>query len=455
MSKRLWHSAAFRLALLSGVLVIISVTAFAAVFYIGTIHSLEKRINQKIQLLTGRLLDEYEKNGLQAVERGINYYLNDGVDFDTETFLLTDSRGRELAGNLSSWNDLTAGPFDRVLDREVFRYGLPTNARVVLHKLPEGAILVVGRDMKNVNTIIQRLWRTMAAGCLLGLILAIGGTIFFRNQLQERLGAIRQTIETVKAGDLATRIPVPESEDEFARLSIEMNGMFDKIEHLMEGVRHVSNTIAHNLRTPLGRIRGHLDEALRENPERTALAEAAEFSLIQLDALTVVLNKLLQIAEAESGTRRQPFASVAVRDIVTDVVELYDAVAEDQGITIRTRIEGDPRTVGDRDLLASALANLLDNALKYGGNAVTIDVHAVPQAGSVTLVVEDNGPGIPAEERSKVVKRFYRLDQKIPGTGLGLSIVTAIAHLHGTTLQFEDAAPGLRTRMDLPLAAPA
>jgi len=135
------------------------------------------------------------------------------------------------------------------------------------------------------------------------------------------------------------------------------------------------------------------------------------------------------------------------------VIELYDAIAEEQGVTLATKIDGDPRTLGDKDLLASALANLLDNALKYGGRTVTIEVHASPQTETVTLIVRDDGPGIPAEEREKVIQRFYRLNHSVAGSGLGLSIVAAIAHLHGATLHLEDAAPGLLVRIVLPLIA--
>ena len=306
--------------------------------------------------------------------------------------------------------------------------------------------------MKDLNGIAKLIWRTIGIGCVIALVLAIGGTILFRYLLERRIGAIRQTVEEIEAGNLAKRIPLSGVEDEFDRLSEELNRMLDRIERLMDGVRHVSNTIAHNLRTPLGRVRGHLDEALRAGAETSRLTEAAEFSIEQVDGLIIVFDKLLQIAESESGTRRQPFKPVALREVVTTVVELYDAIAEAQGITLTIRVEGDPKTLGDKDLLASALANLLDNALKYGGNTVTISVREMPETGIVSMAVQDNGPGIPAGERPKVTQRFYRIDQSVPGTGLGLSVVSAIAHLHGAALQLEDADPGLLARVILPLS---
>ena len=233
----------------------------------------------------------------------------------------------------------------------------------------------------------------------------------------------------------------------------DINAMLDRIEELMEGVRHVSNTIAQNLRTPLSRVRGHLDEALRANDSGKPLAEASQRAIQEVDALVIVLEKVLQISEAESGTRRQPFEWVHLREVVANVVELYDALAEEQGVKLLTRIEGDPKTLGDRHLLAIALANLIDNALKYGCGCVTIGVHAV-LPGRVTLTVRDEGPGIPAEERPRVLQRFYRLNDRVPGTGLGLSIASAIAHLHGASLCLEDAVSGLLVRVDLPITPP-
>jgi signal transduction histidine kinase len=307
--------------------------------------------------------------------------------------------------------------------------------------------------MKDLKEIEQLVWHAIGVGIVVALSFAVGGTILFRRLLERRVGIIRRTAEEIEAGNLSRRIPISSVEDEFVRLGNDINRMLDRIEQLMDGVRHVSNTIAHNLRTPLGRIRGHLDEALRIGGESAHLASAASLAIEEIDALVILLAKLLQIAETESGIRRQPFEQVALREVVTNIIELYDASAEDQDITLAAKIDGDPKTLGDKSLLESALANLLDNALKYGGRAVTIELHASPQDKTITLIVRDEGPGIPLEERQKVIKRFYRINHSVAGSGLGLSIVAAIVHLHGATLQLEDAAPGLLVRIILPLIA--
>lgn len=450
---KLWRSVAFRLAVFCGVLVMGSTAVFSAAFYFGTIREMDREVDRKIASMSERLTNNFEASGLEALQREIQIILTDKFDVDTEIYFLGGPDGQKIVGNLSDWKELTA-PFDQLIDREVIRDGLSSSARLVLHKLPNGDIFVVGRDMKDLNSIAKLIWRTIGIGVVIALVLAIGGTILFRYLLERRIGAIRQTVEEIEAGNLANRIPLSGVEDEFDRLSNEMNRMLDRIEHLMDGIRHVSNTIAHNLRTPLGRIRGHLDEALRTGAETSRLPEAAQFSIEQVDSLIIVFDKLLQIAESESGTRRQPFKPVELRAVVNNVVELYDAIAESQGITLTTEIKGDLKTLGDKDLLTTALANLLDNALKYGGRAVNISVRETPETGTVSMVVQDDGPGIPPEERTKVIQRFYRLDQRVPGTGLGLSIVSAIAHLHGATLHLEDAGPGLLARIVLPLNVP-
>jgi signal transduction histidine kinase len=325
--------------------------------------------------------------------------------------------------------------------------------------LPDGTMLVVGRDLRDRLEIESLVWRALAIGGLCALLLAILGALLFRRQLQARIAAIRHTAREIEAGDLSRRIPVSSTNDEFARLGHDINQMLDWIEHLMDGVRHVSNAIAHDLRTPLGRIRGQLEEALRPGQRGAQLTTTAGSVIKQIDELIGVFDRLLQIAEAESGTRRQSFAPVQLEAVIADIVELYDAEAEERGITLIAEMEGATATLGDKALLASAVANLIDNALKYAGDGGRVLVQTLREPDSVSIVVEDNGSGIPTTERARVVERFYRIDssRSVPGNGLGLAIVSAIASLNWGSLQLEDAAPGLRARLVLPrieIAAP-
>jgi signal transduction histidine kinase len=334
------------------------------------------------------------------------------------------------------------------------RNGRPSLSRLLPRLLPDGSILVVGRDLQDQREIERLVWHSLLAGGAAALVLAIGGALLFRRQIEHRVGAIRRTALQIEAGDLSRRIPISDVEDEFARLNRDINRMLDRIEHLMDGVRHVSNAIAHDLRTPLGRIRSGLEEALSSGNSIAQLAGTARFAIQQVDELIRMLDRLLQIAEAESGARRQSFALVSLGSVISDVIELYDATAEEEEIALTGDIKGRPIALGDKNLLTSALANLVDNALKYAGSGSAVQVRAVEERDTVSIVVQDDGPGIPPTERARVIDRFYRLDESrsLPGNGLGLSIVTAIASLHSGELDLADASPGLIARVILPRA---
>jgi signal transduction histidine kinase len=449
--RRIWNSVAFRLALGHAVLAIASISVIAAVAYFGTVGVLARNTDAKLQAVSARLADQFRTRGADGLQQEIERLLADGVEQDTEVYLLVDSDGRKLAGNLEDWRPL-ASESGRLEDRSFTRDGRPSLSRVLPSLLPDGTLLVVGRDMRDRLEIEGLVWRALVVGGVCAVVLAILGALLFRRRLEARLAAIRHTAREIEAGDLSRRIPGSGYDDEFERLGREINQMLDWIEHLMDGVRHVSNAIAHDLRTPLGRIRGQLDEALRPGKGGGELQTTARAAIGQIDELVQVFDRLLQIAEAESGTRRQAFAPVRLEPVIADIVELYDAEAEERGITLVAEVDSAATTLGDRSLLASAIANLIDNALKYSGAGKTIRVRTIRDAESVSIIVEDNGPGIPASERQRVVERFYRIDssRSVPGNGLGLSTANAIASLHWGSLQFEDASPGLRARLVLP-----
>jgi signal transduction histidine kinase len=443
MVRRL-GSVAFRLALGYGVLVVGTMAVISAALYFGTVIVIDRGIDATLSKISEQLIDRFETGDIQALQRKIQQLLTDSIDQDTEVYALLDAGGHDIVGNVTGWG--RGAPLDRLTDQMIVRDGRPSTSRLLPHRLSNGDVLVVGRDLHDVREMEQLVVRA----------LLVGGAALVRRQLEHRMAAIRHTALEIEAGDLSRRIPVPDADDEFTRLNRDINRMLDRIQRLMEGVRDVSNAIAHDLRTPLGRIRNRLDEVLRPGATTEQLREAAGTSILGIDELIVVFDKLLQIAEAESATRRQCFQPVALKDIIMDVVDLYDATAEANGVIIAVDVVGEPTTLGDKDLLASATANLVDNALKYGGSAATtLRVGAREDGETVSIVVQDEGPGIALEERPKVVTRFYRLDRSrsLPGNGLGLAIVTAISHLHGGRLALEEAAPGLIARIVLPRAA--
>jgi signal transduction histidine kinase len=341
-----------------------------------------------------------------------------------------------------------------MLTSDVLRDGRRVRARLYLRPLDDGGLLIVGCDLSDREAVGRLVWRSLAVGAALSLVLTALGAVLVRRAIGRRLGAIRHTAAQIEKGDLSPRVPVS-GNDEFALLNSDINRMLDRIELLMDGVRHVSNAIAHDLRTPLSRIRGRLDDALRHPPTVDSLSGAAHGAIDDIDALIRLFEGLLQIAEAESGMRPSTFERLDLQRIACDISEMYEASAEECGVRLAAAPATPLYVDGDRNLLASAVASLIDNALKYAGPQAAITVRTELYQGRAAIAVCDNGPGIPAAELGKVSQRFYRVDKSrhLPGNGLGLAIVSATAVLHGGSLALEDAAPGLIARMLLPLAA--
>lgn len=445
---KFWHSSAFRLSLICGAIVVVSVMLISVALYLRTVGVLERNADEKIMLISERLSTIANTENLTEVTRKITLALSDGVDSDTEIYFLGDPNGRKIAGNINSIASLY--PLEKIIDQRVIRDGRPSQGRLLIRRTHAGNYLVVGRDMSDLNEINTLIWKAIGIGSLLAIALSIGGMLFFRTQIEKKIWVIRHAAREIETGDLRSRIQISEDGDEFSRLSQDLNRMLDRIEHLMDGVRHVSNNIAHNIRTPLGRVRAHLDEALRGDTDKQQLRAAGESAIYELDSLISLLGKLMQVAEAESEIRRQHFQIIDMCEVLNSLLELYDAVAEEMEINLQMRINGTPTIFGDKELISCAIANLLDNAIKYAGKNARIDFHLEEKHQEVTLLVKDNGPGIAAAEREKVLQRFYRIDHKRPGHGMGLSIVSAIVKLHGGHLSLDDALPGLIVRLDLP-----
>jgi signal transduction histidine kinase len=446
---RWWSSIAFRQALLFGALVVFTMTVLLVIFYVQTIGVWQRRIDSQIDTTTQRLVEYHERRGSAALATHINNLLGDGIDSDTEVYTLVGPDGQFVAGNLAVTGEISS-PTHRISERRVVRAGRASQSRLRVARLNDGSILIVGRDMQDRHQLEQLIRGAILSGAIVTLLMAVVGAVLFRRQLEHRIGAIRATAVQIERGDLAQRVPISAQQDEFARLSRDINAMLDRIHALMEGVRHVSNTIAHNIRTPLSRVLARLYTAQNAADPAQALPAAVGFAIAEIQDLNVVFDKLLRIAEVEAGARRQTFAEVSLNAVAVNALELYDAVAEEKGLTLKHTLDAQPMVTGDGDLLANAVANLIDNAIKYTPSGGTIHVDTRCEGATVTLTVRDNGRGIPAEERTRVGARFYRLDRAVPGWGLGLASVLAIARLHGGNLQLGDARPGLIATLVLP-----
>jgi signal transduction histidine kinase len=299
--------------------------------------------------------------------------------------------------------------------------------------------------------------RALLSDALLWALLVVAamasvGALVVRSLFRRTLANVSATAAAVAAGDFAQRVRLSGRGDELDQLAETINDMLDRIGRLMEGVREVSNAIAHDLRTPITRARTRLEDAALHAETVPDLRAAIERATVDLDGIVAVFQALLRIAEIEAGSRRAAFAHLDLAPLIADVAELYGAVAEDKGVTLAVQAPEQLSTYGDRELIQQALANLVDNAVKFSPAGSAVQIAASATATGVQIVVADQGPGIPATERDRATERFFRgeVARHTPGSGLGLALVQAVAQLHGGTLLLKDAGPGLVAILSLP-----
>jgi signal transduction histidine kinase len=310
----------------------------------------------------------------------------------------------------------------------------------------------VGRDLSDITRLENVIWRAFGWSMVLVIALGVLAGFIVTKRVLSRIDSMTETTRAIMEGDLAGRLALTGSNDEFDRLAENLNTMLDRIGDLMEGIRQVSNNIAHDLRTPLTRLRNNAEEALRVGRTvedgRNALVDV----IAEADGLIKIFNALLMIARAEAGQLRDGMTNLNASEIVSEIVELYEPVAEDQGLTIKTVITAPLPLYGSRELIGQAVANLIDNALKYGAGSTEISVRASRNDVNIVIEIADRGAGISEGDRARVTERFVRLEasRSQPGSGLGLSLVAAIARLHRGSLELADNHPGLMARLILP-----
>ncbi len=456
VNLKLLTSSTFRLGAVYLTVFAISVAAILGYIYWNTAILLEQQIEDTLEAEVQGLAEQYRQRGPSGLLDIVNLRSRQS---EGGVYILTNSIGRRVAGNLP------ALPAEAVGERGVidFQYPYETATGTVQHtaraffiQLDGGLRLVVGRDVeerRRFNDIIRTslLW---ALG--LTLVLGIGGGLLTSRNFLRRIDRINDASRTIMAGDLALRMPVSGSGDEIDRLSSSLNDMLDQINRLMAGMKEVSSNVAHDLRTPLTRLRARAEDALRSGKPEDHRA-ALEANIAEADSLLATFNALLSIARAEAGQAREGLHPTDLVPLAEDVAELYGPIAEDAGGQLDLAIPGSAIVRADRQLVAQALTNLIDNAIKYGRNAQTgapvIRLSIEPQpGGGQAIVVSDTGPGIGEADRERVKDRFVRLDvsRSQPGSGLGLALVDSVMKLHGGKLLIEDATPGLTVKLVFP-----
>ena len=446
------RSSTFRLALLYVLLLGASVVILLGFLYWSTAGYMDRQTDATIQAEIQGLAEQYRRRGLE----GLSAIITERVARDSagaSVYLLTDDRFQPIVGNLDRWPGSTADAEGwihfRLRERGPDRTEVHA-ARGKVFRLRSGLHLLVGRDVRDLDATRALILDALAWGLGLTAALALFGGWLMSAGVVRRLDAINQTSREIMAGDLSRRIPMDGTGDDFDQLAKNLNRMLERIEALMQGVRQVSDNIAHDLRTPLTRLRTKL-ELLRDATDDTGdHATLVDETIDDAEELLTTFNALLRIARIESGSQRAAFHELDLSDLARDAVEFYEPLARERDLNLTLRTSGPAPLRGDRDLLFQALANLLDNAIKYSPDRghINVDVQTSNQIPSLT--VADSGPGIPESMRDRVFQRFFRMDESrnTPGSGLGLSMVAAVTQLHGAQITLEDNEPGLRVRWE-------
>ena len=405
--------------------------------------------NNEINVEYASIVDEARSAGMDKLPAIIDSHMRLRNDV-RGVYLLQDAKGQKIVGNVSAMTPVL-GPttLDLPMDGQMLQ------VRADGYRLQNGDYLLVGQDTATLRQMNALILRTFAVEIVITLILAALGTAIVSMTVLKRVDTVNRTARAIMAGELSQRVPVRGTQDEFDELAEAMNAMLDRIEDLMRSMRQVSNDIAHDLRTPLTRLRQRLEHATRRDKTVAELHEVLAHAIQQVDSILETFGALLRIAQIEAGA---PVAGKTVIDaskLLTAIVEDFSPAAEDRGLQLEADVGKNLKLSGDPELLTQMVVNLVENAIRYCQPGARIRVQANPVGDQVELAVCDTGPGIPPQEREKVLRPFYRLESSrtTEGSGLGLSLVAAIAKRHEAKLSLGDNAPGLRVSVLFPMAA--
>ena len=453
------RSSTFKFALVSIAVFGAVVIALFGYVYWSTAAYVLSRSDRAIEAERGSLRRAYDGAGPDGLIAAIEQRLSDRL-FADSFYLLADPSYAVVAGNLGQWPSALKGDSEgwSKFDADAAKPGgAPDRAllRARYETLPNGFHLLIAKDIGDARRFMNGIYGVLAFTVVFVFLLAAVASVSVTRRTVGRIESINATSRAIMESGLGRRIPLRGTHDEWDQLARNLNSMLERIEGLMGEVKQVTDNVAHDLRTPLMRMRGRLEKASigpREAEGDQSLISAA---MADLDDVLRMFSSLTRISQIEAANRTAAFRTVDLAEVAAEVVELFDAAAEDKGGHIRV-VDGDPVLVSaDRDLLFDAMANLVDNAIKHGRAAGAVTVAVGRNDGGAVISVADDGPGIPADEHQHVFRRFYRLERSrgTPGNGLGLSLVAAVARLHGARIEMFDNAPGLRVELHFPSTA--
>ncbi|MDP2331615.1 MAG: ATP-binding protein [Reyranella sp.] len=449
---RILRSASFRLPLIYAVLFMVSAGAlFATVYYTAT-AAMQADMAAVLRTEALQLTEIHRRGGLPGLAEQIARRMN----FRTRGpifYLLQAPNRRVVVGNLPGMPPVN-GVIDFVPQPDAAEPETGQSPKLTGYglTLSDGSFLLVAQDANRLSDMQRAIVRAFAWAGGLTLLLAIAGGAWLGSTFLRRIDAITRTSRAIMEGDLSARIPVRGTHDEIDQLVTSLNDMLARIQQLMDGLRQVSSDIAHDLRTPLGRLRQHLEDARARARTTDDYDRATEAAIEEADALLETFSALLRIAQVEAGAQKSAFADLDLSALARSIGEAYLPAAEDSRHRLQIHVEDGVRLTGDRQLLAQMISNLVENALRHTPAGTTVTLGLRKSGTGLEAEVADDGPGIPVEERDKVFDRFYRLDRSrsTAGSGLGLALVKAIAGLHGLSVRLEDRKPGLRVVLSLP-----
>jgi len=467
---KLFRTTTFKLTLVYLTVFALFAAALLGYFALNTRHLITEQITETVNAEINGLAEQYRIGGIRRLVVTIDARARRP---GSSLYLVTTFTGEALAGNVTA---LAPGTLDKPGWTETVYRRLDEaeaggdhnehehEALVRVFELPGGFRLLVGRDLEERDRILHVVLAAGRWSVAVVIVLGLAGGLFVTRRVLRRVDAMTETTRNIMDGDLTDRLPVAGTGDELDRLADNLNAMLDRIEALMAGLKEVSDNIAHDLKTPLTRLRNRAEQALRTAKSENEYRAALEGTIDESDGLISTFNALLMIARAEAGQAREDMSDFDAAEIAHDVGELYEPLAEQKGIVLKVEADQAAPVKGNRELVSQAIANLVDNAIKYGepdhaqvnGEKPEIVLRALKEGDRILLTVADHGPGIPEQDRSRVVERFVRLEQSRsqPGLGLGLSLASAVARLHGGELRLEDNRPGLKSVIALPRGGP-